>query len=767
VGHSRRERRIRSACLASGFAGLIALAIAGTRTHGWSRPELFIFFTLALAALQGRPVRVAHEGQLENLQLDEAAFVPMALLLSPLEAMLALGLAVLFGHVILRKGVLKTSFNLGQMLFSSAVGLAIAHAIGMRPNHLGVRELVAAVVGGLVFTILSAVAVALIVVVAQSSSLRTTLLDGATVRLTTWLGSFSLGVLLVAATLTHEWVLPLVIAPFVMLQVSYSRAMAQWRERQRMEALYDAAVSVRSSMEPNEVRDHVVGAARNLMEASEARLVAPTDERASGSMRAEVDAGLELEVSDRIGGGTWSVGDEKLLRALAGVAAGALHNARLFEQIKHQALYDSLTGLPNQVLFEDRVSRALEVSTRHSGTLALAYIDLDGFKKVNDSLGHTVGNELLQQVAERLVRTVRPGDTVARMGGDEFTLLLPEIANADAVGPLAERILDAFRTPFILQREELFITPSIGIALCPHDGNRYDTLLKNADSAMYRAKERGRSNYQLYASGMNASAYARLALEGDLHNALSRGELRVLYQPQVSVATGAVVGVEALVRWEHPVRGIVPPDHFIPLAEETGLIVAIDNWVMREACRQGTRWTRRSNAPVVAVNLSGRHFQQPDRLLEMILRVLDETGLPPSQLELEVTEGVAVQEDADILAALDRIKSLGVQMAIDDFGTGYSVLNRLRHFPVDKLKIDKSFVQEITTATDDAPMVTAMIAMARSLGLSVLAEGVETPEQLAFLRRHGCEQIQGYLFSRPITAREVGDMLLLDQPAFV
>ena len=449
----------------------------------------------------------------------------------------------------------------------------------------------------------------------------------------------------------------------------------------------------------------------------------------------------------------------ELLAAQAGVG---LANVRLLEQVRHQAMHDALTGLPNQLLFEDRVAQALTQSGRSGERVAVLFIDLDRFKKVNDSLGHDFGNELLKQVAGRLLGAVRKGDTVARMGGDEFTLLLPGIRREDDPTLIAEKILDAFRLPFTVGDNELFMSPSVGIALYPSDGLRYETLLKHADIAMYRAKARGGNGFELYGPRAGDGAYPRLALEADLHNAIDNDELRVAYQPIIELSTGAVVGVEALVRWQHQLLGVIRPDEFIPLAEEVGLVVAVDTWVLQTACRQGRAWTD-AGLPVlrVSVNVSGRHLQHP-RMADTVIEALRDAGIEPSQLELEVTESVAVDEVGDSREKLDGLRRLGVSVAIDDFGTGYSMLSRLRQFPLDTLKIDRSFVNEIVDADDEAPIVAATIAMAHSLGLRVVAEGVETEAQLSFLRSHGCDLAQGYLLGRPMPADALAALLVAD-----
>jgi diguanylate cyclase (GGDEF)-like protein len=456
----------------------------------------------------------------------------------------------------------------------------------------------------------------------------------------------------------------------------------------------------------------------------------------------------------------------ELLAAQAGVG---LANVRLLNRTRHQALHDSLTGLPNQLLFEDRVAQALTQASRNGTQVALLFTDLDRFKKINDNLGHDFGNELLRQVAGRLLGAVRAGDTVARMGGDEFTLLLPGLANDKDVQQVAGKVVEAMRTPFVIGDHQLFVSGSVGIAVYPSDGLRYESLLKHADIAMYRAKAAGGNSYALYADHSDdRTAYPRLTLEADLHMALPRHELRVVYQPQLDLADGNVVGVEALIRWSHPELGEVEPVEFLPLAEEAGLMGTLDTWVLQTACVRAASWLRQHDGPGpglrMAVNVSGRQLQQP-AFADTVLSVLARSGLPAHMLELEVTEGAAVTEVGGVRDALTRLRAVGVRIAIDDFGTGYSMLARLKDFPLDTLKIDRSFIAEIHDATDDAPIVSATIAMARSLGLEVVAEGVEEDAQLGFLREAGCDMAQGFLLSRPVEADQVID--LVNRPSSV
>ncbi len=419
------------------------------------------------------------------------------------------------------------------------------------------------------------------------------------------------------------------------------------------------------------------------------------------------------------------------------------------------AYHDALTGLPNRLLFHDRLAQAVERGRRTRQMFAVILVDLDRFKLINDSLGMEKGDHVLKAVADRLSLTVRKGDTVARLGGDEFMLLLAGTESAEAVATVAQKLLDALRPPLAVDGHELTTTASIGVALFPHDGDTPETLVKNADTALSRAKEQGRNHFQLYTTDMNAMAFERLMLESRLRRALEHGELVVYYQPQASLETGAIVGVEALIRWIDPVLGLVPPGDFIPLAEETGLIVPIGAWVLRTACAEIVRWQRRLGRPDlrVAVNLSARQFQQAD-LLDLIQTTLADTGLPAGTLELEITESVVMRDATISVRRLKELTGLGVHLAIDDFGTGYSSLAYLRTFPIRSLKIDRTFIRDIDRDPESATLAQGVVGLGRSLGLRLIAEGVETPRQLEMLKGYGCQEMQGFLLSRPVPAEE-------------
>ncbi len=419
-------------------------------------------------------------------------------------------------------------------------------------------------------------------------------------------------------------------------------------------------------------------------------------------------------------------------------------------QVEHLAYHDTLTGLANRALFSDRLMVALTHAQRHRYKMAVLFLDIDRFKQINDSLGHTVGDRLLRTVATRIRSTIREEDTVARFGGDEFTVLIHIIGKIEDAGKVAQKILESLKIPIVIDDREFVTTSSIGISVFPVDGTDSETLIRNADTAMYRAKDLGRNMYQFYASNMNHKALEALELENGLRRALSNDELVLYYQPLVDVVSGDIFGMEALVRWKHPQLGLLNPDRFIPAAEQSGLIVPIGKWVLREACRQAKEWQRRGRSLLVAVNLSARQFQEPD-LARQVKEALEQAELRPEFLELEITEGNAMQDVEKAIQTLRQLKSLGIRIALDDFGTGYSCLNYLKQFPIDTLKLDQSFVRDIT-APEDSQIALGVIALAHSLRLKVVAEGVETIGQLTFLRENACDRLQGYLFSRPMPA---------------
>jgi diguanylate cyclase (GGDEF)-like protein len=563
----------------------------------------------------------------------------------------------------------------------------------------------------------------------------------------------SVGLLAGLAGSAYSWALLLALIPMAALQMVLSGSLRARKDHERIDGLLRAAIEAHASVQSDDVEEAITASARDLLQCRHARVSEePPGEGELGSrLPGHSYPERFLVVSERRGHEAFSPQDAKLLDALVAVGSSALDNAGLVEQLKHEVFHDALTGLPNQLLFEETVSLALAERRQPERKLAVFVLDLDRFKRVNDSLGHGLGDELLQEIASRLAALLRPGDTAARIGGDEFAVLLAEIDGSAPAQAVADRLLDMLRQPFELDGRQLFVTASVGVAVSPQDGSDVQHLVRAADVAMYRAKRAGRDAYVLHTAALDLDHDELLAMETALHDAIRLGQLWVAYQPLTDTASRCTSGVEALVRWDHPELGTIPPDRFLPLAEEAGLIAHIDTWVLRTAARQVSDWRRDGFDLDLAVNLSSRSLRD-DGLERDVNAVLAETGLPPSRLELEVTERVAAEEPSDIVDRLIRLRKLGVRVAIDDFGTGWSSLSRLDTFPVDRLKIDRSFVRPITDRHAVAPIVTASIALAHGLGLTVTAEGVETEEQLAFLRDHGCDTVQGWHLGRPVPA---------------
>ena len=460
------------------------------------------------------------------------------------------------------------------------------------------------------------------------------------------------------------------------------------------------------------------------------------------------------------------------IRDREGRAAGAVIVFRdvsaareLAEQMTHAAEHDFRTGLPNRLLLNDRVGQAIALAPRHMKKVAVLFIDLDGFKHINDSLGHTSGDRLLQSIARRLVANVRAPDTVSRQGGDEFVVLLSEVERWEEAAVAAKRMLRTVAEPHSIDEHDLHVTASIGVSVYPDDGLDAETLIKNADTAMYQAKANGRQSIQFFKPAMYVQAAERQSIEESLRRALERREFALHYQPKVRLATGEITGAEALLRWTHPVRGVVPPSEFIHVAEDCGLVLPIGRWVLREACIQARAWAEEGlPAATMAVNISAVELAA-EGFLDGVFAVLEETGLDPQLLELELTESVLMKRAESTAAILRTLKARGVKLAVDDFGTGYSSLSYLRKFPIDALKIDQSFVRQISTTPEETSIVTAVISMGRSLNLRVVAEGVETPAEVEFLEEHQCEEAQGFHFSRPVPPQRFAELLTTRFPA--
>jgi diguanylate cyclase (GGDEF)-like protein/PAS domain S-box-containing protein len=432
-------------------------------------------------------------------------------------------------------------------------------------------------------------------------------------------------------------------------------------------------------------------------------------------------------------------------------------------KMAHLAQHDFLTGLPNRVVLTERLGQAIGLARRNYKKAALLFVDLDFFKHINDSLGHLVGDRLLQSVAARLGNCIRTTDTVCRQGGDEFVIMLAEIEHAQDAAHISEKLLEAFSESHRIDGHELHVTLSIGISIFPDDGRDVDTVMKNADTAMYHAKANGRNTYQFFRSEMNTKAMQRLSIQTNLRRALKQGEFLLHYQPKIDLTTGSMSGTEALIRWQDPEHGMIFPDDFISVAEDSGLIVPIGRWVLKEACRQVKAWLDSGLSPVsVSVNISAVELRHKD-FIAGVAQILQETALAPKYLELELTESILMQDVELSTHVLHQLKELGVKLAIDDFGTGYSSLSYLKRFPIDTMKIDQSFVRDVAGNTDDASIVSAVIGMGHNLKQRVIAEGVETHKQLAFLRTHQCDEGQGFLFSHPLPAIDFANLIVMNK----
>jgi diguanylate cyclase (GGDEF)-like protein len=751
--------RVPRLCVAWAVTGAVAVILAAAGTaHPWAHLGLAAVLVAAAATLQIAPIRLGHEAESEYLHLDEAFLVPMTVYLSTPEVAVGIAVASLVGNLWHRKGWMRTSFNAGQIAATTAIGATLARAAGAGTGVFSGRAALAAALGVFAYSVLSMLAVAGIIALAQGLSMSATLLDGVGVRLATWGSALSLGVLIAAALDGHTWVLVSAVVPIAMLQFAYRRAFRQYRQRRQMERLYDATTAIRATVDPDAVRQELVRAAYELLAAKTARLVRPGPVEAGG-LRVSLDDTTEIEVLPA-DGASFQDDHRFILQALTSVAATALANAEFQERLAFQAFHDPVTQLPNRALFLDRLRHAQERMARLSTMYALVFIDLDRFKVVNDSLGHAAGDDLLVQVAGRLQGSLRLGDTLGRFGGDEFVALLEDLNSEPEALAVAERLLASLSEPMCLGERQIIVTASAGVVLGNGTHLGPEECIREADVAMYRAKARGGGCFEVFHHELERGALPRLDLEIDLRRAISEGELEVHYQP-VMRTRGPVVGVEALVRWRHPQRGLVSPGEFIPLAEETGLILPLGRFVLEQACRQVGEWQRlhpELSGLVASVNLSPRQFRQAD-LDRQVAAALERSGLAPGSLCLEVTEGVMVEDVEAATSTLNGLKALGVSISVDDFGTGYSSLSYLKRFPLDYVKIDRSFVAGLDEKVD-SEIVRSVIRLAAAIGISVVAEGVETAEQLDRLEALGCPLVQGFFLARPQPAADIEALLL-------
>lgn len=866
------SRGIAAVCVTVAVAAVLSIALAGALSGGRpaGHPVAFFALTVMLAYTHVRPTRLIHRnGAVQSDHLDEALFVPMVLLLSPAEVGVAVAIAALSGNLAARRDVVKTLFNVGQTVITCLIGYGVARAGGAGPDlPVGLSALLAACVGGLVFNATSAMAVAGIVRLSNGLPVFGTLWRHRRNRGLASLGALLFGVVTGAAVREQPWMGLPAAALGLTMERAYVAVVVQRQARRAEEALREAVVAVRSSDDPQKVREQLVVSAKAVLRAREAVIACATAPCPPGALQAPLDD-FVLQVGDRIGGGAWLDNERAALNTLATVGSAALRHARLLahmsaitdsqsesvlamdargvvafanpaarrlvqaddlvgrtaaevfylqgrdgavdlvalagshaslsdsdatlvvgedhtpvsftatgltepetgvvlvihdvterkafeDKLTYLAFHDPLTYLPNRRLFEDRLDHALARAERNPTRHALLMVDLDRFKLVNDSYGHPTGDCLLVHVAGLLRRSLRREDTCARIGGDEFAILLEDIEDLQEAIRIAQRILDGLARGCIVDGHELFVGASIGIATSDQAPTR-DELVAAADAAAYSAKAAGKGQYQVATPEVTSNPRARLELEGSLRRALDHGEFEVYYQPLVDTTTGEAVGAEALVRWNSS-EGLVAPYKFIPLAEETGLIVPLGAWVMEEACRQAQAWTlAHPELPPMEINVNlSAHQLSRATIVAEVDSVLQRTGLKPEQLCLEITETMIMRDAEVAIRSLRQLKRLGLQLAIDDFGTGYSSLSYLKQFPVDVVKVDRTFLAGLGENAVDTEIVAAVIRLAAACGITAVAEGVETEEHRMMLEEMGCPILQGYLISRPMRAADFG-----------
>jgi diguanylate cyclase (GGDEF)-like protein len=761
--------KVRAMVLAAGLAGAVTIGVAGAMAvrTGLGPLDEFVPFIVLMAMSWAFPVLVLRTEQTEAFQLDEAFFVAMAALLPSAGAIIGFALGIVLGNCARRRPIVRAVFNTGQTVTAVGAGLLAMHAIAPSdPPVAGALTWGAAVVGAAVFLLVNSVVVSLVIALNEDRPPTSVLLDGLDFRVLVWTGGTALGLLAAIGAAADAWAPALGVVPMAALNLVLHEHARSRRHSADAQGLLATAAKVDDAVRDGMVEYAVVTAARDLLHCRDARLGSSPPAR--GELGAVVHDGRSdrwLVVSGPIGFHELGEPERELLNAIGGIAAGALQNVRLLEEIRHRAIHDPLTDLPNKVLFVDRLEHALTNAARQRRRMAVMFLDIDQFKVINDSLGHETGDHVLLGVAARLRSSLRLGDTAARLGGDEFAVLREHVDSVDDGTLIAERIRAAASGALVANGVELAVTVSVGVVMVePDTVISAEALLQAADTAMYRAKDRGRDRVEVFDDQLRNRAFVRLETETILRRAVDEGRLRVFYQPILSAASGRVVEAEALLRIETATGAMLAPADFIEVAEESGLIATIGVKVLEEACRQAVAWREQFGrfAPArVAVNLSARQLSRAS-VQETVQSALAAAGCSPDMLSLEITETVLMEAGPHVREELEALRKLGVHIGLDDFGTGYSSLAYLKRFPLDFVKIDRCFVAGLGHDPEDDAIVDAIISLSRALGLSTVAEGVETPEQLQHLRSLGCDRTQGYLFARPGPAASLDALLSAD-----
>ena len=745
-----------AAVVIAGLVAFVASAVVATSGSGGLSVTLVLIAVPLIALMARYPIVLQRAGGDIEIGFDSAMLVVLALLVPPAEAVTIWGLGVVLAQSTLRKALSSRVFNVGLGLLLGWLAVTVMHSLGpldmARP-----REIAAVGLGAAVYF------VADYLLTAASLALETGSWAGAVghdvsvpLSAAIFVGVDSLGYVAALLARTYPWSLPLLLTPMLTLLYAAHAYRHANDNRATMTTLFEAARGAHQANTPHEILAILLDHTRTTLRAPSAALSStPPGPREIGVQLPDVGEGPLWLVAPRQPHAPARA--QRTLDMLAAIAMESLSRARLVGEMAHLARHDPLTGLPNRALFSDRVQLAVALCRRSPRPMAVLFIDLDGFKGVNDSLGHDAGDQLLIAVAQRLRQCVRPGDTVGRLGGDEFAVLLQEMRTDASAPEVADRILAALSEPLRIGGTDVAVGASIGIAL-RNDDEDASTLLRHSDLAMYRAKELGRGRHHLFTSTLWEESRERHALESDLRRVIERSELALTYQPVIDLNSGTIEGFEALIRWDHPDHGRLEPLRFVGLAEETGLIGAIGEWVLEKAYADAAEWTQRHRRPVtMAVNLSARQLEDSgvvDQVASLRSRYAE-----PVELVLEITESTLVHEDGDHVKRLRQLHDLGVKLAIDDFGTGYSSIGYLRHMPIDILKIDRSFVVDIARDARSASLVEAITVMARSLDLSLVAEGIEDRDQVVALHAMGCTLGQGYWFARPLSYDDADAML--------